>query len=611
MAEPLNGDLDSRMDKLAALDSKLKEDVIQWVQSQILGFQQQETTFQAQITGLSEQLKILSTIIAASPQHGQLITPPATQAPNPAPAPSKGSHQRKSNKPQSRQQPNAPPQQPASSNAQPAPGQPAAPNTASTSSTQASAVGNTAEVVDGAGGRKRKGGMQTKAVKKAKSYALHNDAFPKIAGDLRKAMLLHIHILWGLYKSTDIPPDPHPLVVQSFSTKFAMDTDLIQTLKGRTPIVDPSGVKINPIEAITDSGSTFANCSKVEEGIITYMKVCIAQFGLSLWCPDLRQTPYSLYNSACHIIAIDTFKQALISGAYDQVYSVDPAFVTNTALLIKLFDHFVFSFFLKHYRRDVKNPGLFAHTDRDSSMYKNCERLVKQRRLWLHQNGYPTRYMWLISTEATSEDERDPEGSTENGRDVYLIKKKFWRSDKMERFIRKMDNMRIRGSQLKYGKRSAERIRKVPANPGQQLACEFNCLPERLPIEAYNPEVYNDLTPALRAHCAAPQVVFPQNMDDLFTGNGDKTRNTEELNILYGKEVMAPYHYINPRDLPDEDDLDSDDAFGDDVDIDLDDNTDIDPNLMVQDEKDGDYGDDDVDRDSKRRKLADGIDSVL
>src|SRR6266545_7199970 len=70
------------------------------------------------------------------------------------------------------------------------------------------------------------------------------------------------------------------------------------------------------------------------------MQSRLATFGLTSWCPDLRQTPYSLYNSACHIIALDTFKQALVSHTYATLQP-NLIYATDMNLLIKLYDHFV------------------------------------------------------------------------------------------------------------------------------------------------------------------------------------------------------------------------------------------------------------------------------
>lgn len=109
----------------------------------------------------------------------------------------------------------------------------------------------------------------------------------------------------------------------------------------------------------------------------------------------------------------------------------------------------------------------------------------------------------------TSEDERDPAGSTVNGRPVYWIKRKVWRSEAMTTFIRRLDVLREQA--LIYSPRrrqSTERVRSQPPE-GQETECTLKALPTHLPIECYGPDFYNNLPPAIRAECAYPEVVFP------------------------------------------------------------------------------------------------------
>jgi len=45
----------------------------------------------------------------------------------------------------------------------------------------------------------------------------------------------------------------------------------------------------------------------VEEFILCFVQTFILRFRLIHWCPDFNQSPYSLYNSICCLIALNTF----------------------------------------------------------------------------------------------------------------------------------------------------------------------------------------------------------------------------------------------------------------------------------------------------------------
>jgi hypothetical protein len=108
----------------------------------------------------------------------------------------------------------------------------------------------------------------------------------------------------------------------------------------------------------------------VEEHILEYIQACLAKFGLICWCPDLRQSPYSLYNCACRIIALDTFKQALVSHAYMHL-KPNTAYASDMVLLTKLYNHFVYHFILSRYKTDLRNPGRVKAADTLSPQYRS------------------------------------------------------------------------------------------------------------------------------------------------------------------------------------------------------------------------------------------------
>jgi hypothetical protein len=103
-------------------------------------------------------------------------------------------------------------------------------------------------------------------------------------------------------------------------------------------------------------------------------KGCLARFGLTCWCPDLRQTPYALYNAACRIIALDTFKQALVSHTYAHL-KPNTTYAKDMGLLICLYDHVVHHYMYLRYKQDSRNPGSVEAADKASPQYRGRARV--------------------------------------------------------------------------------------------------------------------------------------------------------------------------------------------------------------------------------------------
>ena len=183
----------------------------------------------------------------------------------------------------------------------------------------------------------------------------------------QEALRLHIHLLWGLGSSKDIPKLPEQTVLTRFQQHFLTETSLTEA---RQPIIPVSLVQVTS----TKSGRIGTQLGLIEENIKSYIQGCLARFGMTSWCPDLRETAHSLYNSACRIIALDTFKQALVSHAYAGVQpKLD--YVKDMQLLIKIYDHIVHQFFHSRWRRELQRPGSVAAADEASPAYRSRTRV--------------------------------------------------------------------------------------------------------------------------------------------------------------------------------------------------------------------------------------------
>ena len=83
----------------------------------------------------------------------------------------------------------------------------------------------------------------------------------------------------------------------------------------------------------------------------------------------LSESPYSVYNSACRLVAIATFKHALSTDSYSFT-GVDPAAATDMDILIRIYDHFVHHVQLRLRSIDMRKPGSVLRSARLNTIYR-------------------------------------------------------------------------------------------------------------------------------------------------------------------------------------------------------------------------------------------------
>lgn len=181
-------------------------------------------------------------------------------------------------------------------------------------------------------------------------------------------MSLHIRILWALLDGKAVPQDPPAELLRLFSSRFSSEAELIVS-RDTGPEIIPRHLILVGTAMSAIKGRIASQARLVEEHMLGYIQACLSRFGLQRWCPDLRQSAYSLYNSACRIIAIDTFKQALVSHAYIHL-SPNTVYASNMDILIRLYDHFVFHYLLLRYRREGRQPGSVQKELRSNPQYQ-------------------------------------------------------------------------------------------------------------------------------------------------------------------------------------------------------------------------------------------------
>jgi hypothetical protein len=75
-----------------------------------------------------------------------------------------------------------------------------------------------------------------------------------------------------------------------------------------------------------------------------------------------------MYNAACRIIALDTFKQALVSHTYAHL-APNLLYIKDMVLLVKLYDHFVHHYLYNQYKQECHAPGSVRACDKAGPGY--------------------------------------------------------------------------------------------------------------------------------------------------------------------------------------------------------------------------------------------------
>ncbi|KZV87743.1 hypothetical protein EXIGLDRAFT_620282, partial [Exidia glandulosa HHB12029] len=171
------------------------------------------------------------------------------------------------------------------------------------------------------------------------------------------AFKLHILILWNLLDVAAVPKMPSPDVTSWFNTTFSTMDDLHAARQGSAR-VSTSMITTAAVgrDVRVKTGTHAQHAGRVEKPALSWMIAFLARFGFTSWAPDFTSTPYSLYNSACRIIAIFSFQQALLAQAYVHFGPV-MSHANDFDFLIKLFDWYVWDCWFHRWDAERRRPG--------------------------------------------------------------------------------------------------------------------------------------------------------------------------------------------------------------------------------------------------------------
>ncbi|KAJ7898164.1 hypothetical protein B0H14DRAFT_2557208 [Mycena olivaceomarginata] len=372
----------------------------------------------------------------------------------------------------------------------------------------------------------------------------------------------HIRFLWGCLDSASAPSSASADVVARFELRFegATVAELKRMGQYGHPVINPSQVKVgvNVTEALRSKNRILRAFCHLEESAILHVKAYLAKLGINIWAVALTQSPYSMYNSAMRMCAIDTFR-FLIAGMYYDFLHPDTRFVKDSALLLRLYDHFVHRYMYDKWKVDIRTPGGNELAAEQNKISQARIRLHASRMAYLKDAAIPKRLKLMFSPKATSDDE-----STSNGPQALAREE---RSQAADQVIRAVDRLIVQDLLQDGKKRSANnRSRhRVPAF-GEHNAGHFQEIPKGMPIQYYDPTWFNNQPPHARAKFEAKLVVaLVPGSTDFFSRRGDNTLSIEELTAKYGETVFGNYDLDFGKEREDESSDTDDEGEGDSI----------------------------------------------
>ncbi|MBW0546900.1 hypothetical protein O181_086615 [Austropuccinia psidii MF-1] len=146
----------------------------------------------------------------------------------------------------------------------------------------------------------------------------------------------------------------------------------------------------------------------------------LANLGICRWVPDLEDASDTLYNKACRISVIQTFRQISIGGAYEFM-NANFTYLKDLQLLKKVYNHYIHRYMAQRYKEEAKESGKYAKDE-------------ERRAILRVAHEFPQQYLKVLANpDAHSNDELD---TTSN---KYMIKKVECRSEKANQFMRRLD----------------------------------------------------------------------------------------------------------------------------------------------------------------------------
>ncbi|KAJ6471680.1 hypothetical protein DFH09DRAFT_1344127 [Mycena vulgaris] len=375
----------------------------------------------------------------------------------------------------------------------------------------------------------------TRTPRKPSEHQMLRGEVDKAAESFKITFQLHLRFIGGCLDSASAPKSATPDVVTEFQHRFHGLTvmDLKRTGQIGNDIIDPDSVQVglNIEQVIRSKNKIIAAFFKLEESALIHVRTYLAKLGIYAWAPDYSQTPYSMYNMAMRMCAIDTFRY-LVTGTYYDFLRPNTSFLKDATLLTRMYDHFIHHYMWGNEIAAARN-----------SASQSRIRLHNSRSKYLEGAAAPAGVKSMFSLKSTSDDESTPKG-------VQALARQE-RSYDADRLIRTVDTLIVE-ELLQDGKKRAatNRQRRLVSAFGQRNPSRFLEVPKGMPIQYYDVGWYNNRPPQARKKLDAKLVVaFVPGCSDFFSRRSDNVLGVKALTEKYGDQVFGAYDldYGNPE----------------------------------------------------------------
>ncbi|MBW0535425.1 hypothetical protein O181_075140 [Austropuccinia psidii MF-1] len=160
-------------------------------------------------------------------------------------------------------------------------------------------------------------------------------------------------------------------------------------------------------KAVVNTPSIEKKYSAQSEGANTTSLVPLEEILILQGAPYLNDKSDTLYNEACRISAIQTFRQIAISGAYEYL-NVNFQHLEQVELLTKVYNHYVHWYVAQQYKKEIKEPGKYAKGQERKEVLQYRLRLKDVCYKFGVAQGFPNQYLKILAEpDAHSDDEYD------------------------------------------------------------------------------------------------------------------------------------------------------------------------------------------------------------
>ncbi|MBW0575203.1 hypothetical protein O181_114918 [Austropuccinia psidii MF-1] len=292
----------------------------------------------------------------------------------------------------------------------------------------------------------------------------------------KEALYVHIKLLWGMLTPSALPTAPDKQLLKEFYQRFS-SAEEVQTVAQNS-----QGVKLiseAQVQTLRDARlgkrKIGKNIINMQDFYITYVHAMLAKLGIRIWAPDFQEAPDSLYNEACRIVALMTFRQIACSGAY-QYMRANLTYCSDLGLLRTAYDHYVHYVLSEKYKKEVREKGWNARDVERKVVQRARQRLRDRRYKFLVSHNYAKRYQAIAAdVNAHSDDEYNSKLG------IYIIKTLPYRSNSATAFFRRVDAM--------MGHKANQRVCRRPKEP---IFSDFAKTPKNAPIDFYKPKWFNE-----------------------------------------------------------------------------------------------------------------------